>query len=140
MRPHPVRTGVLAALALLSALVMVLAVSGNLAQYLVSSRAYALLPWTASLGFAAFALGWGLFDHYQAPGDGNKFAVGLLLGGSLAASALLWISGGERPLVNRMVFSMFGGPMLLGFWLWIGAIVGYSWRQQRAGRRSAEGG
>ena len=63
---------------------------------------------------------------------GRGFAFGTLVSGSFVGMLLLWVSTPDRPLGNRLMFSLFGGPLLLGFWLWIGAIVGYAVRQNRS--------
>lgn len=112
----------------------VLFVAGRFEDYMVASRGYALLPWFVPLGFAASALGWALYPRFTTPRAGSAFALGLLVGGTAAGTLLLWASSGERSFVNRLVFSVFGGPLVCGFWVWIGGILGYAAKQQRATR------
>lgn len=131
MMPRPFVLGLVAGVLLPGVLVLVLAVSGDLGGYLQQSRGYAMLPLLAPLGVLAFLLGWNLFDRFQVPRMGGAFTLGLLVAGSLAGTLILWISSPERPFVNRFVFSTFGGPLVCGFWLWIGGVLGYAARQQR---------
>ncbi len=134
MKPRPFALGLIAGALLPAFVVLALAIGDDLSGYLEQSRGYAMLPLLAPLGILAFFLGWTMFDRFQVPRMGASFSLGLLVAGSLTGTLILWVSSPERPLVNRLVFSTFGGPLVCGFWLWIGGIVGYAWRQQRATR------
>lgn len=137
MTPRSFVLGVIGGVVLPSLVLIVLAAMGRLGGYFEQSRGYALLPVFAPLGVLAFFLGWRLFERLQVPRMGASFSLGLLVAGSLVGSLVLWLSSPERPTGNRLVFSVFGGPLVLGFWLWIGGILGYAWRQQRALRTLA---
>jgi len=136
---RPFLWGLVAGLLLPALVVLALAIRGDLSGYLQQSRGYAMLPLLAPLGILAFFLGWSLFDRFQVPRMGAAFSLGLLVAGSLAGTAILWVSSPERPTLNRLVFSTFGGPLLCGFWLWIGGVLGYAFRQQRVTRSTSRG-
>jgi hypothetical protein len=129
---RPFLLGIVAGFALPALVVAILFATGSLSGYLVDSRGYTMMPLLAPLGLLSFFLGWRLFDRLQVPRMGASFSLGVLVAGSLAGSLILYASSAERPFVNRIVFSTFGGPLLVGFWLWIGAVLGYAFRQQRA--------
>lgn len=128
---RPSLHGALAGVLLPILVLGVLAAAGRLPDYLAASRGYALLTWFAPLGFATFLLAWWFAPRYPTRNAGAAFAVGALVASSLLGSVVLWWSAPERPGPNRFVFSLFGGPLVLGFWLWIGALLGHAFRQQR---------
>ena len=137
--PRPFALGMISGTLLPAVVLVVLALSGELGGYLQQSRGYAMLPLFAPLGVLAFFLGWNFFDRFQVPRMGAAFSLGLLVAGSLAGALILWVSSPERPSLNRFIFSTFGGPLVCGFWLWIGGVLGYAARQQRVTQALSRG-
>jgi hypothetical protein len=72
-----------------------------------------------------------LYALYLGSGRGIRFTHGALLGGWAIGAVLLFLGAPERPTLNRLLIAAFGGAMLVAFWLWIGALLGYAWAQHR---------
>lgn len=53
-----------------------------------------------------------------------RLCTGFLLGGSTAGALLLASTTPDYAPAHRAVLSVFGGVLLVGFWLWLGALLG----------------
>lgn len=104
---------------------------GRLDALLTGLRVYALLPVFVVCGGLSVASARFLYPTYRRLGlRATGLALGCLIGGCVLGAALLWGATGDRPWPNRIVLSVFGAPLLVGFWQWIGALLGLAAAQQ----------
>lgn len=98
--------------------------SGAFNEFLHGARVYFLLPAFVLLLFPS-ALGAALLaPHYRTRQAVWRLSVGAFLGGSAAGAVLLAASTMDIPLLRQVGTSIFGGPLLVGFWTWLGAFLG----------------
>ena len=131
---HPVGAGVALGAALPLAVVAPAVLFGQFERLQTGGSVYFLLPILALLAFPA-GLAAMLFQRLG--GDRKalwRFCTGLLLGGSLAGAVLLGVSFSELSIERRFLFALFGGVLLSGFWIWLGAfLAGFFALEKRSG-------
>ena len=140
MKSTPVVFGVLVGLVVPVLLLAPAFFWGPLADVLAGGRVYFLLPALALLlfpgGFAGSLAAYYAEDRRTA----WRFVSGLFFGSSLAAALLLWGGSADAELLQRALIAVFGGPILAGFWMWLGGVLGLSigyGRKERAESRPA---
>ena len=135
-RPSPVQMGLL-----LGYMVPMLVFApslflGRLAPFFSGGRSYplvfTLLPFFFLLLIPGAGLGFLASKMLADRRDVWRFDVGLLGGGSVAGSLFLWAGNMDYPFLNRVGVAVFGGIMLCGFWMWIGALLGAATRLEKA--------
>lgn len=128
---------------LLLGVVLPLAILAPAAPMVVSvvaeGRTYFLLPALSLLVVPAALVGFLAARPYEDRRDAWRLAVGLFLGGSLVVDVLFWTGGAALPLPNRLGQALFGGVLLAGFWLFVGALLGFSVGYGRRDRAQARG-
>lgn len=123
LRADPFWQGVAAGYALPFLVVAPALFAGRLDPLFSDGQVYWLLPVFAALGVPGFLLG--RFVRLAHPtANAAALSTGLLSGGWAAGSLLLWASAANRPISNRLSIAVFGGALMVGFWLWIGAVLG----------------
>jgi len=124
MRAPPTLSGAVIGYALPLAMVAPALFWGNLPQVLRDDATSLLLPAFVLLMVPGAFLGYFAGRRYHDGRSSWRFNGGLFIGGSVAASLLLWAGSVDVPLARRLVMAIFGGPFLAGFWLWLGALLG----------------
>jgi len=126
MKSNPVLIGVLIGLVVPIVILAPAFFWGPLASLLDEGKVYFLLPALALLlvpgGFAGHVAARLAPDRQAA----WRFVTGLFFGSSVAAAVLLWRGAGDVDILQRFLIAVFGGPILAGFWMWLGAILGLS--------------
>jgi hypothetical protein len=110
---------------------------GNLPQLVAGHGTVFLLPVLSLVlvpGLLAGALGARLLPSRS---HAWRYLVGLFAGGSLVPTLLLWVDGHDLELWPRLGQALFGGPLLGGFWLWLGGLLGTSAAYARMEGRGA---
>lgn len=134
--PSPLRTGTLLGFVFPFLVLAPSAFWGPLADVITANRTYGLMPALALLIVPGAAVGFLAASRVPTRRDGWRLAAGILLGGSLAGAFLLWIGAGELAPMRRLVMALFGGPLLAGFWPWLGALLGLASGYGRLERRA----
>jgi hypothetical protein len=136
MKPAPLLLGVLIGLVIPLLVLAPAFFLGPLVAVLEGGRVYFLLPALALLLIPGVFAGQ-LAAHYAPDRRAAwRFSSGLFFGASLAAALLLWRGSSDVDVLQRLVIAAFGGPILAGFWLWLGSVLGLSigyGRRERTG-------
>lgn len=111
---------------------------GPLIPILDDGRVYFLLPALALLLVPGIFAGQLAARYAVDRRAAWRFATGLLLGASVAAAILLWRGSSDADALQRVIIALFGGPILAGFWLWLGAVLGLSFGYGRRERQDPE--
>lgn len=111
---------------------------GDLVQVLADHRTYYLLPSMTLLAFPSGLAGYALARVWAQRRDAWRFGLGAFVGASAAAALLFWAGGAGYPLRARIVTAVFGGPLLAGFWVWLGLLLGSTLGYARRERLEAE--
>ncbi len=136
-RSSPVAHGLVVGYALPVLVLLPALLWGALPTVLDQGRAHLLLPVLVPLMAPAFFVG--VVAAYLYPDRQHtwRFGGGLFLGGSLAASTFLWFGAPQTDPLRRAVLIVFGGPILAGFWLFVGALLGMTVAYHRRERMHA---
>lgn len=118
MKNNPIVHGIQAGVVIPFVLLAPTLIWGPLADVLRADRTFFLMPALAMLlvpgGFAGMIAA----RLYRERREAWRFATGLLIGGSFVGSLLFAFGTGN------FVTVLFGGVLLVGFWLWLGALLG----------------
>lgn len=137
---RPVVAGAVVGVALPLAVVAPAVLWGHFERVQAGANVYYLLPLFALLALPG-ALAGSVFAHRH-PDRRRifRFATGLLLGGWLGGALLLFTSTADTEPLNRLGLSLFGGVMLVGFWMWLGGFIGgyLALEQRERSQESAE--